>query len=48
MINMDSIKQLRIYGHQDIKIWRPTVPIHAQDNMPVYWHEGGYRCHTGG
>ena len=31
-----------------IKTWRPTVPIHAQDNMPVYWHEGSYEAHTGG
>lgn len=30
------------------KIWRPTVPIHAQDNLPVYWHEGVYAAHTGG
>ena len=30
------------------KIWRPTVPIYAQDNMPVYWHEGTYTAHTGG
>ena len=30
------------------KIWRPIVPIHAQDNMPVYWHEGVYAAHTGG
>lgn len=33
---------------QNIKIWRPTVPSHAQDNMPVYWHEGTYSAHTGG
>lgn len=32
----------------DTKIWRPVVPIHAQDNMPVYWHEGYYGAHTGG
>ena len=38
----------RIPGEKDMKIWRPIVPIHAQDNMPVYWHEGTYRCHTGG
>ena len=31
-----------------VKIWRPTVPIHAQDNLPVYWHEGIYSAHTGG
>lgn len=30
------------------KIWRPTVPIYAQDNLPVYWHEGTYSAHTGG
>jgi len=33
---------------KDVKIWRPIVPIHAQDNMPVYWHEGIYHAHTGG
>jgi hypothetical protein len=31
-----------------IKIWRPVVPIYAQDNLPVYWHEGMYGAHTGG
>lgn len=30
------------------KIWRPIVPMFAQDNMPVYWHEGYYGAHTGG
>lgn len=38
----------RIPGELDIKAWRPIVPIHAQDNMPVYWHEGRYVGHTGG
>ena len=38
----------RIPKEEDIKIWRPVVPIHAQDNMPVYWHEGTYVLHTGG
>lgn len=38
----------RIPGEQDIKIWRPTVPMYAQDNMPVYWHEGMYTAHSGG
>ncbi|MBR2611731.1 MAG: hypothetical protein IKC72_01560, partial [Clostridia bacterium] len=33
---------------EDIKIWRPVVPIHAQDNLPVYWQEGTYYAHTGG
>ena len=33
---------------RNLKIWRPTVPIHAQDNLPVYWHEGTYTAHTGG
>lgn len=33
---------------ENIKIWRPTVPIFAQDNMPLYWHEGVYSAHTGG
>ena len=30
------------------KLWRPIVPIYAQDNMPVYWHEGTYTAHSGG
>ena len=38
----------RIPAELGVKIWRPTVPIHAQDNMPVYWHEGTYTAHTGG
>lgn len=33
---------------KNIKIWRPTVPTGAQDNMPLYWHEGTYSAHTGG
>ena len=33
---------------ENIKIWRPIVPIYAQDNMPLYWHEGKYGAHTGG
>lgn len=33
---------------ENIKIWRPIVPIYAQDNLPVYWHEGTYTAHTGG
>ena len=37
-----------IPGEQGVKIWRPTVPIGAQDNMPLYWHEGTYSAHTGG
>lgn len=32
----------------DVKIWRPIVPIYAQDNLPLYWHEGCYGAHTGG
>ena len=32
----------------EVKIWRPIVPVYAQDNLPVYWHEGVYRAHTGG
>ena len=32
----------------DVKIWRPTVPMYAQDNLPIYWHEGSYYAHTGG
>ena len=31
-----------------VKTWRPVVPLHAQDNLPVYWHEGVYEAHTGG
>lgn len=38
----------RIPGEKDIKIWRPIVPIYAQDNMPLYWHEGLYTAHSGG
>ncbi len=38
----------RIPAEDGIKIWRPTVPVHAQDNLPVYWHEGTYTAHTGG
>ena len=38
----------RIPGELGIKIWRPTVPVYAQDNLPVYWHEGTYTAHTGG
>lgn len=30
------------------KIWRPLVPVYAQDNLPLYWHEGVYSAHTGG
>ena len=33
---------------KNIKIWRPIVPMYAQDNMPLYWHEGFYGAHTGG
>ena len=38
----------RIPKELDIKTWRPIVPIHAQDNLPVYWQEGTYTAHTGG
>ena len=38
----------RVPGELGIKIWRPIVPIYAQDNLPVYWHEGPYGAHTGG
>lgn len=34
--------------YEQIKIWRPVVPVFAQDNLPVYWHEGTYSAHTGG
>lgn len=33
---------------KDVKIWRPTAPVYAQDNLPVYWYEGVYTAHTGG
>ncbi len=39
------IRSINTHDHQ--KIWRPVVPIHAQDNLPVYWHEGVYGAHTG-
>lgn len=38
----------KIPKEKNIKIWRPTVPVYAQDNLPVYWHEGPYTAHTGG
>ena len=38
----------RVPGEQGIKLWRPIVPMYAQDNMPVYWHEGTYTAHSGG
>ena len=38
----------RIPGEKNIKIWRPIVPFYAQDNLPVYWHEGFYTAHSGG
>lgn len=38
----------RIPLGEGIKIWRPIVPLYAQDNLPVYWHEGTYSAHTGG
>ena len=38
----------RLPPEGDVKIWRPIVPIYAQDNLPVYWHEGIYSAHTGG
>ncbi len=38
----------KIPKEKNIKIWRPTVPVYAQDNLPVYWHEGFYTAHTGG
>ena len=38
----------RIPRQKDIKIWRPIVPVYAQDNMPLYWHEGFYTAHSGG
>lgn len=38
----------KIPNGKNIKIWRPTVPVYAQDNLPVYWHEGSYSAHTGG
>ena len=38
----------RIPKEENVKLWRPVVPIYAQDNLPVYWHEGTYGAHTGG
>ena len=38
----------RIPKEENVKIWRPIVPIYAQDNLPLYWHEGSYGAHTGG
>ena len=38
----------RIPRELGIKTWRPIVPVHAQDNLPVYWQEGSYLAHTGG
>ena len=38
----------RIPKELGIKTWRPIVPLHAQDNLPVYWQEGVYTAHTGG
>ena len=38
----------RIPGKNGLKIWRPIVPLFAQDNLPVYWHEGAYASHSGG
>jgi len=40
---------IKTIPHEEhLKIWRPIVPIYAQDNLPVYWHEGTYSAHTGG
>ena len=38
----------KIPKEENKKIWRPVVPMYAQDNLPVYWHEGTYGAHTGG
>lgn len=38
----------KIPNELGIKTWRPIVPVHAQDNMPLYWQEGSYLAHTGG
>ena len=44
-----KIQTLRSFPKDtNIKIWRPIVPMFAQDNMPLYWHEGFYGAHTGG
>jgi len=43
----DTLRSLPCDG-RSLKIWRPIVPIFAQDNLPVYWHEGIYSAHTGG
>lgn len=41
-----TIRQIPI--DENKKIWRPLVPVYAQDNLPLYWHEGTYSAHTGG
>ena len=41
-------QEIRRITEKNVKIWRPTVPVHAQDNLPVYWHEGVYGAHSGG
>ena len=43
-----TIRAIDPQKQPDVKIWRPTVPMYAQDNLPVYWHEGTYSAHTGG
>lgn len=43
-----TIRAIDPQKQPDVKIWRPTVPMYAQDNLPLYWHEGSYSAHTGG
>lgn len=43
-----TIRAIDPQKQPDVKIWRPTVPMYAQDNLPLYWHEGSYYAHTGG
>lgn len=35
-------------ARRGMKLWRPVVPVWAQDNMPVYCHEGEYVAYKGG
>ena len=44
-----TVRELPLSSEKnEVKIWRPIVPVYAQDNLPVYWHEGVYTAHTGG
>lgn len=48
-VNYSKEKTIRSFLKETgIKIWRPIVPMYAQDNLPVYWHEGFYGAYMGG